>query len=350
MLARGLICLFVLAGSLLPAPAHAAAGWEPGAAQQVYDPKGKLYAYAPAAIEQGATEHYWTCHNTTDGKIKDDIWHTRRSGGKIVGDRRVIASGGTGWDKYHNCDPAVVAVTARYQGVTYGYAMFYLGNDVNASAHNQIGVAFAKTLDGPWVKYPKPVVAFPFDDPAAWGAGQPAVTAVDPAAGRLLLFYTAGGPGGTRAYRRDITLADMSAPVVGPAVEVTRAGLTGTDGKPDVLNNFDVAYDPSRDRFYAVREQHPYPTVAPKQIGASLQVASIDGASIWNGGGSWRVEGVIDPALTGLPRNHNAGIVRTVYGTLPDSGSLTVIFTESCAGTCASLWSYDLWRVTGTLT
>ncbi|MFD2348559.1 hypothetical protein ACFSTC_02900 [Nonomuraea ferruginea] len=139
-------------------------------------------------------------------------------------------------------------------------------------------------------------------------------------------------------------------PVVGPAVEVTRAGLTGTDGKPDVLNNFDVAYDPSRDRFYAVREQHPYPTVAPKQIGASLQVASIDGASIWNGGGSWRVEGVIDPALTGLPRNHNAGIVRTVYGTLPDSGSLTVIFTESCAGTCASLWSYDLWRVTGTLT
>lgn len=200
------------------------------------------------------------------------------------------------------------------------------------------------------MKYPKPIVDFPFADPAARGAGQPAVTAVDPANGRVLLFYTAGDQNATRAYRRDVTLADMSAPAVGPAVELTTAGLTGTTGGSDVLNNFDIAYDPPRDRFYLVRDQHPAPADNPQWISASLQVASIDGASVWNGGGAWRVEGAITPALTGLPRNHNAGLLRTVYGTLPDSGALTVIFTESCSGpSCDSLWSYDLWRVSGTL-
>jgi hypothetical protein len=62
------------------------------------------------------------------------------------------------------------------------------------------------------------------------------------------------------------------------------------------------------------------------------------------------VLGTIDAALTGLARNHNAGLVRTATGRLPDPRSLTVAFTSSCAGTtCDSLYSYHLWQITGGL-
>jgi hypothetical protein len=179
----------------------------------------------------------------------------------------------------------------------------------------------------------------------------------------LLIFYTSDenydngtyryGPADlarVRAFRRDVTLGDMAAPVVGPAVEITKAGLTGLDGSADVLNGFDVAYDPSRDRFYAVGEMHPYPTSDPFNIGVGTRVVSIEAASIWNGGGSWREEGSITPSLTGFARNHNAGIQRTVTGTLPDPARLTVWFTGGVEGPgFTSLWSYDLWEVQGAL-
>jgi hypothetical protein len=142
----------------------------------------------------------------------------------------------------------------------------------------------------------------------------------------------------------------MNNPVIGPPVAITNEGLRGTDGGGDVLHNFDVAYDPSRDRFYAVREVDPYPASEPSYIAAELEIDSIDGASIWNGGGTWTREGGITPDLTGFARNHNAGILRSIYGTLPSADSLTAVFTRSITGTFPeTLWSYALWQVAGSL-
>ncbi len=79
-------------------------------------------------------------------------------------------------------------------------------------------------------------------------------------------------------------------------------------------------------------------------------MASIAGSHLWNGTGSWTVETNITPAQTGFDRNHNPGLLRTRYGTLPDPGSLTVVFTKANAGAFpSSLWSYELWQVTGAI-
>ena len=167
--------------------------------------------------------------------------------------------------------------------------------------------------------------------------------------GRLLLFYTRGSLTETRAIRREIDLSDMRRPLIGAPIPVTNAGLTDANGNLDYLNNFDIVYDPRHDRFYAVRDQHPYPLDHPSYITGRLQVISISGGQM-HGGGSWRVEGEIGPALTGSPRNHNAGIERTLRGTLPHSGSLRILFTDGCAGAgCGDRaeWSYDLWEVRG---
>lgn len=355
-LSAGLALACALALGAAAAPAAAAVSWDPESLTTEYVPTGPpdadglrlYYAYAPSAIRSGSETRVWTCHNSVSGVIEDDIFATTLSGGSVVADASALTRSASGWDSFHICDPSVIRVDATYGGTAYRYAMFYLGNDQDASAHNQVGVAYATSLDGPWVKNPTPVIAFSGSDTGAWGAGQPSATTVDPEAGTAVLFWTEGY-GDTITYRALVDLDEPGGPVVGPRLPVTTSGLTSTTGGTDWLNNADFAYDPSRDRFYVVREQHPYPTDSPDYIGSSVQVASIPGASVWGGGGTWTVEAEIDPGLTGYARNHNAGILRSEYGTLIDAQSLTVLFTTSCGGCTDSLWQYRLHSVTGAI-
>jgi hypothetical protein len=333
-----------------PAPAGAdrpALTWNTATLRKVYAPPSGEYSYAPSVIRQGATTWTWTCHNAENRVIRDHIYLEKYVGGQLVEDHSVLQATEGAWDSFHTCDPTVVAGHYRYGGILYRYAMFYLGNDLDASAHNQIGVAFATGPDGPWIKYPQPIVAFA--DTSKWGVGQPSAISEDPGSGKVTLFYTQGDTS-TRAYWRDLDFTDMGAQRIGPAHLVTIDGLTGWDGSQDWLNNYDIAYDPSQARYIAVREQHPYPTDNPWWIGQSVQVVAISSADLRAGSGGWQVLGTIDAGLTGLARNHNAGLVRTATGRLPNPRSLTVVFTSSCAGTtCDSLYSYDLWQITGGL-
>jgi hypothetical protein len=349
----GLAC--VLASALLPGlagPGRAEAGvpalsWDLATLRQVYVPPSGEYSYAPSVIEEGNTRWVWTCHNAESRVIRDHIYMEKFVGGRLVEERSVLQATDGAWDSFHTCDPSVVAGHFRYAGAQYRYAMFYLGNDLDASAHNQIGVAFATSPDGPWVKYPLPIVTF--DVATQWGVGQPSAVSEVPGSGKVTLFYTQGDTS-TRAYWRALDFTDLSTPQIDPAHLITTAGLTGRDGGPDWLNNYDIAYDPLHARYIAVREQHPYPTDNPWWIGQSVQIVSISSADLRVGRGSWQVLASIDPALTGLGRNHNAGLVRTATGRLPGARALTVVFTSSCAGpTCDSLYSYDLWQVTGRL-
>ncbi|PSL56206.1 hypothetical protein B0I31_104497 [Saccharothrix carnea] len=325
----------VTRGSVQPA----AATWGP--VQPVYAPSsGQMYAYAPSAVTEGGQNYVYTCHNDTPGVITDHVYFTRL--GVPREDRSVLRPSTSGWDSTHTCDPTVIAATVRHGQKTYRYVMFYLGTD-HANTNNQIGVAFAESLGGPWVKHPTPIVTTPFG-PDMWGVGQPSATTIDPATGELMLFYSQGGPT-TESYFRYLNLGDLGRPVVGAPVRITNEGLGG-----DVLHNFDIAYEPGRDRFYAIREAAPYPSDEPSYISARVEVVSIPGGDVWGGTGRWTSEGFITPAESGFPRNHNPGLLRTVYGTLPSANEVTAVFTVGRTGSFpGSLWSYRLFRSTGTL-
>lgn len=321
--------------------------WDPASLRQVYVPPSGEYSYAPSVLDTGATRWVWTCHNSESRVIRDHIYLEKFVHGRLVEDRSVLQATEGAWDSFHTCDPTVVTGRFRFQGVRYGWAMFYLGNDLDASAHNQIGVAFATSPEGPWVKYPNPIVSF--DNPKQWGAGQPTAISSGPGSGHVTLFYTRGDTS-TRAYWSSLDFSDLDAPVIGAPNLVPTAGLSGTDGSPDYLNNYDLAYDRSRQAFVAVREQHPYPKENPSWIGDSVDVDTISAAGLLGGHGTWHSLNSVTPASTGLARNHNAGLLRAPDGSLPSAHAATVVFTSSCAGpTCDSLYSYDLWQVTGTL-
>ncbi|SFS87719.1 RICIN domain-containing protein [Paenibacillus sp. BC26] len=346
------IALYGLVLGLFASVSTAAVTWNASTLQSVDDPSGNIYTYAPSVVVDGNTEHIYTCHNKVSGSVHDSIYYTKRVNGTVVESKEVLVSGPNGaWDDFHLCDPSVVAGKFNYNGTLYNYAMFYLGNNDDCSCNNQIGVAFSNDLSAnSWVKYPNAIVQHPTD--GTWGLGQPAATSVD-GNGRVLLFYTGEEPQANNdwgAWRRDINLNNLSAPSIGAPVKLTTSGLNGTDGAADYLNNFDVAYDGARDRFFIIREMHPYPASDPNFIGDSLEVASIPAANIWSGGGTWQREAVISPSLTGFARNHNGGIARNAWGVLPSSTSFKAVFTDSCANCGNSLWSYDLWSITGSLT
>lgn len=350
---RAAAVMAAVALAVLPATVRADTvdRWEPGPPTLVDDPPGRMYTYAPSVIREGSTLHVWSCHNADDGVVRDHVYHTVRENGRTVSSTSVLGPDAAGtWDSFHICDPSVVAGRFDYDGVRYRYAMFFLGNNVNASANNQIGVAFANEIDGPWTRYPDPVVTYP--PSGAWGVGQPSSVSAD-MRGRVMLFYTHGAPDGTYGLWQRMDLSDMAHPDLGTPQRVPVAGLTRTDGRQDVLNDFDAAYDPASDRYYIVRDQHPNPPDNPRYISGSVQVASIAASDLENGTGSWRVEGEVSPDVTGFPRNHDAGLVRSKYGRLPDHATLSVVFASSCAGsgcgTTAPLWTYDLWQVTGRL-
>lgn len=325
-------------------------GWQIIDINEIYNPAGQFYAYAPSVMLDGEIERIWTCHNAVEGQIKDHIYYTELVEDTVVVSRPVLAAGPAGaWDSYHVCDPSVIAGEFRYQDQAYTYALFYLGNDVDASLHNQIGVAFANDpATDSWVKYPFPIIAY---DGRQWGVGQP--SAISLGGGRVLLFYTKGHDA-TITFRQVLDLSNMdSGPLYeGETLSLPNLGLTGRNDRSDTLNNIDVVFAPQQDRFYAIREQHPYPRDYPNYIGQSLQLVSLPAERIWQGGGRWTVEGEIAPEITGLPRNHNGGIVRTPQGTLPEPTVLRVVFASSCAASPECIqaeWTYDLWEATGLL-
>jgi len=167
----------------------------------------KRYAYCPSVIREGEKRHIWFCGNEPEGQFSDHIYYLAPA---AASPKMVLAPGDPGsWDNRHVCDPSVVAGEFRYAGVSYQYAMLYLGNRADRY-FNEIGVAFAHSLDADkWVKYPLQLVKKTWDGDndltlsndggkakQAWGVGQPSAISLD-GKGRLLLSYTIGdGDGG----------------------------------------------------------------------------------------------------------------------------------------------------------
>lgn len=270
---------------------------------------GDRYSYAPTVIQVSATRRcVFYCGNTSQdasqvdpaAKVNDHIYASKgiysRKYRRWVWGKPTIAlrptQGNRAWDSRHVCDPDVVAGQFRYAGTTYTYAMFYLGysdktedgRDIPVNNRNQIGVAFSNDLFGAWVKYHgNPIVRFrPLSH---WGVGQASATCIDPAAGRLMLFYTRSGPSGTRMVFREICLGNMSAP---GGIDTDRVrgwletklplrGLKDEYGDPmRSLNNGAILYVPAKDCFLLVYDGYPYPGWDSQRYPVTGPSAAID--------------------------------------------------------------------------
>lgn len=328
--------------SLVVAVGHAfaAVSWE-------LFPAGEgFYNYAPCAIEDGRTHHFWWCQNTDPLRVVDHIYYRRFEFGENRWTPRelALAPGAPGqWDCVHVCDPAVVRGEFSYRGQVYAYAMFYLGTDDRGAKHNQIGLAVAREPSGPWLKIEaNPVIK---GSPNTWGVGQPSVVSLDKSA-RVLLFYTKQEENlATLTYMTELDLSNLDQPIIGENLRVPTEGLSERPGASQViLNNADFALDPTGEIFYIVRPQYPDEFLPPDKnpgISSHLQIARISAADVRAGRGRWEVVAHIGPEQTGFAHNHNAAIARDWYGYLPDARHLRVNLSVA-ARQEKPLWSYVL--------
>jgi hypothetical protein len=288
--------------------------------------------------------HVWYCANRTPGDVTDYLCHrkAKRVGGKwLWGPEDVALEHGTprtAWDSRHVCDPEVIEGRFRFRGQSWSYAMLYLGCDAEGSTHNQVGVAFAKSLDGPWTRYPEPIIRYT-DAPGSgivgeyfawpvyryWGVGQPAAISLD-RKGKLLVFFSrADEIWGEMMAEADLSDMDRG-PVIAAPVRMPTDGLFDEQDRPlHGVVNVGVALHERSDTLYLVAEGRlRTDKLHPDFISAAVPVASISWSDLRASRGAWKMRGRIDRARTGWPRNHNASILKDTWGRISENRKLSI--------------------------
>lgn len=309
------------------------------------------YNYAPAIVMEGNnTMHVWFCGNGESGNVTDYIVYrkgTLQADGKWSFTERelVLASTEGTWDQRHVCDPTVIIGEFKYQNEDYLYLMSYLGCVTNDSSRNEVGIAVAKSIEGPWTKVESlnPIANYYesgeyVDNQWTWGYGQPSLVSVDKK-GKILLFYTKGIMNGTFQHVEYWDLSNLDDPKKLHEASITNAGVVNQSGGIDVINNADFAYDPFMKRLYVVKEDFPY-----KDEGGTNWLTGANTVMYLNLNHDetfigetlfldqplrWQVIGSVGTNETGFKRVHNSGLVRDEFGYLINPFQIPLIYTRS---------------------
>lgn len=319
-----------------------------------------FYNYCPTIMMEGArTMHIWYCSNKVDYNVTDYVAYrkgTLHDDGKwTFTDKQFVLEPTAGtWDARHVCDPSVVKGVFNYNGEAYSYMMAYLGCTTSDNTKNEVGVAFAKKPEGPYVKAAdiNPICDF-YDDfnlsrtgdnssniqNTAWGYGQPSLVSVDKA-GKVLFFFTNGNKSGTGCTVRLLDMSNANNPAVLNEANLLPNGITNAGGGTDCINNADFAYDDELARLYCIKEDFPYTSSSDTNWITSANVifylqldknADDVFAPLFDPASTrvWTKVGVVSEGLTGYKRNHNCGIVTDEYGHLMSSAQLPIVYTMS---------------------
>ncbi|KAB2347334.1 hypothetical protein [Actinomadura rudentiformis] len=325
-------------------------------------PAGRYYAYAPSVVEQGSTRHVFYCGNKTSGSVHDQAMlsvGTKQADGAWTYSAPRVGLGPSSaipWANYHVCDPEIIRGQFTWGDHVYPWAMLFTAYGCAVTAEpcpdqhaypNQVGVAFADSLDAPatdWRIYPSPLISYELDYGAKCPAqdyciGEPAASSID-GVGRLMVWYQDNGG----FVWREVNLTNATSPVIG------QRRTLPSDGLPDWLHNASVVWSPARGRFYAAYDAgvwNKHTNGPPVQTDTAI--VSIDGGDMWAGAGSWRHEETITGAHSGHAFNHNTGIVRTPWGSAASDTGLEVVHAVGngwAPGGGWGVWTYRLWSTT----
>lgn len=292
------------------------------------------YDYAPSAIEdEYGIRYMFLCQNKNPFEIIDHVYLFKgvptAKGYTWLPGTEILAPSAMGWDKIHICDPDVRQLNFTYKGERYHYIMTYLGVDQWFN-HNQIGLAFSKAIEGPYIKYDRnPLIPYP--DTTRWGVGQSTSIVLD--SNTIQLFYSKSDTPRSRMYARKIKFSDG-------AIDIGREQVV-----PHLYPNTYFAYS---DKYkFAVSEvridqDKQIPTWVGNHIRLTCQPRGVD---LFDEKNDWKELGLIGPAQTHFPRNHNPGLLTDTKGYIIPNRDLVVYFTVAVTGD-DWLWSYNLYSAT----
>ena len=297
--------------------------------------EGYFYNYCPSILQVDENTRYvYYCANEKMNVVVDCI--AFRKGVRIedewyYGPKSYVITPDSGeWDNEHDCDPAVVMGEFAYEGETYGYLMAFLGCARTDCQVNEVGLAVAKTPEGPWKKCDKinPIIDYEYDEsrPEAfqWGYGQPSLVSVDKK-GTVLLSYTCGPGGDNYVELGRWNLIDLENPVNEFKARVPIKGISQFNASlpTPCITNADFAYDEANKRLFMICDALPLDTKnTPDFITQALFVGYLEDTADGQAGDilqnydgrPWNTVDFIRPENTGYARNHNGCIIRDGYG------------------------------------
>lgn len=295
------------------------------------------YDYAPSFItDRYGIVYGYLCENRDPFEIVDYIYLYKgiptRNGMVWQPGTEVIEPSRTGWDDCHICDPDVREFTTRGNGKSHKWIMTYLGVDQWDCNHNQIGLALADNIEGPWTKFAgNPIV--PYEGRDRWGTGQSTSIVMNDST--VAMFYHSTTENGPFAMRM-VKLNDLDNIDIGKEYTV-----------PFLSANTYVAI--SDDWIYTVSEERSpdYEKVVPTWVGDMCVVRCKPRsgdlvADMTSPVNTWTEIGRVTREHHGFPRSHNPGFLTDTRGWVPSDDSLTVYFTTAVTGD-DWLWSYDLY-------
>lgn len=374
---------------ILTACGSAAAGTGPGpgaaskpAATTSYtgiDPGGgSFYTYAPSTVQtDSSTRYVFYCQNSPSGAISDHVYlsvgHLRHGAWKYGRPKAVVAPKAGTFYSVHTCEPSVIGGKFHFGGHRERWAMFFTAESAATNSTNQIGLAFANSLGGPWRIDPTPLVqtsddfgsnAYPNNCPVYsngqtfYCLGEPATTMVD---GHLVLAYmgNSGSPGNDSkpvegVVFRELDLSDVPASGSCPQCFLTLANGQKESAVPTAglgkwwFHDPSIAYDAGDHQMVVSFDGGP-PDTSPDgpPVNLVVTVATIPVNDFLHDTGSWTVQDNFGRCLSGYTDNHNTGIVRAADGDVPNTSRITDIYTvadDNLKGDWG-VWDYRLWSV-----
>lgn len=292
------------------------------------------YDYAPSAIEdEYGIRYMFLCQNKNPFEIIDHVYLFKgiptKKGYVWQPGTEIMAPSAKGWDKIHICDPDVRQFKFTYKGEQYNWIMTYLGVDQWFN-HNQIGLAFSKSIEGPYIKYDQnPLI--PYTDTTKWGVGQSTSIVLDSTT--VQLFYSKSDIPRGRMYARNIKFLNGT-------IDIGQEQVV-----PHLFPNTYFAYS---DQYkFAVSEvridqDKQIPTWVGNHVRLTCQPRDAD---MFDEKNEWKELGLIGPAQSRFPRNHNPGFLTDTKGYMIPGRDIIVYFTVAMTGD-DWLWSYDLYSAT----
>ena len=291
------------------------------------------YNYAPSIIQdQYGIRYGFICQNRDPFKIVDYVYLYKgvptKDGYKWQPGTMILPPSENEWDNCHICDPDVREFRTTYNGETFNWIMTYLGVDQWDCNHNQIGLAFSKNIEGPYIKFDKnPLISY--EGRTKWGVGQSTSIVLDSAT--IQLFYSNSNGGFTY---RNIKLNNLNDIQLGEEKKIPGMGS----------NNY-PAY--SQKNVYMVSERRvEMDDLIPTWVGNVSDLRCISrNKDLSTPADQWIKIGEVTPKESGFPRNHNPGILTDTKGYMLNTNELIMYFTPAVTGE-DWLWSYDLYSAT----
>ena len=245
-----------------------------------------FYMRDPDLIEDYDNNIRYLLYTTNKTKAEDDPVLALRVGtfgehGWVYDDEVIVLEGETeGWDEFISSGSITKGVFAL-NGESYNYLIVYAATSSDSNVCNQIGLAVAKEITGPYVKVgTEPVIKF---DSEIYGSNMvgcyaPSVINYDKESG-IRIFYTYADAYGHFAYFFDADMSDLSN-IKGVKAMITNEGNIQGGDAVNMFPNADFLYNPEGQQFLAVKDYSPSPAIKPS-FANEFEVLYIDESELY---------------------------------------------------------------------